>query len=336
MYKILFEQGDRHDATVYYVDVIRETLADDGKNDVTVVDDIKEINSEDIVVVVNAKAAVRVWMKHWNQKVICWYQGVMPEEIYVFYRGYTKWMRIMFWIFLEMISLRRNAFSIFVSEKMRSHYQSKYRLKLKNNYYIMPCFNQEINEESFWVKDKYTRPTFLYAGTLSKWQCIDKMLSLYAEIEAALPNATLFLYTSEQEKAKDMVAFYRIKNAFIKYVPFTQLNAEISKCKYGFIVREDIEMNRVATPTKMNSYLANGIIPIYTGCIDSFRQNLSSLKFQILLGDNPISQIVEFESELINPADIYHEYNQKVFSDYYSRQSHLNKLRNSLKRSGLL
>lgn len=261
----------------------------------------------------------------------------MPEEIKVFYIGWTKYLRILLWNFLEIISLRKNVFSIFVSERMQKHYQDKYKLEFKKGYYIMPCFNQTIQRESFLISDKYTTPTFLYAGTLSKWQCIEEMLELYKKIEDNIPNATLFLYTAEQDKAREMVNKYLLKRVHIAYVPFNQLNNEIKKCKYGFLIREDIEMNRVSTPTKMNSYLANGIIPIYTDCIDSFRKNLDHLRYQILLNEKDlISQILNFEQLQINPIDVFEEYGKTIFSNYYSRNSHILKLQEKLHNENII
>lgn len=337
MYKILFEQGDRHDATIYYVNIIKETLSCKEVNNVVIVDNINDINNSDIVVVVNAKALVRVLLKNRKQKVICWFQGIMPEEINVFYKGWSKKLRIILWTILEYIALRKNVFSIFVSEKMRKHYENKYKIKINDNYYIMPCFNQTIDRESFFIPDKYSKPTFLYAGTLSEWQCIDEMLFLYKEIENSIPNSKLFLFTSESEKAQMLVKRYALNHVSIQYVPFEKLNEAIRQCKYGFIIRKDIEMNRVATPTKMNSYLANGIIPIYTDCIDSFKQSLSFLQYQIKIDHtlNPKS-IIDFDKKKILAEDVYAEYRENVFSNYYSREKHIESLRHNLYKAKLL
>lgn len=337
MYKILFEQGDRHDATIYYVNIIKDALSCKGVNDVVVVDNIDNINSDDIVVVVNAKALVRILLKNRKQKIICWFQGIMPEEINVFYKGMSKYLRILLWTIFEYIALKKNVFSIFVSERMKMHYENKYKIKIDDNYYIMPCFNQAIDRKSFFIPQKYSKPTFLYAGTLSEWQCIDEMLSLYKEIENDIPDSKLFLFTFECEKAQLLVKKFALNHVSIQYVPFDRLNEAIRQCKYGFIIRKDIEMNRVATPTKMNSYIANGIIPIYTDCIDSFKQSLSSLQYQIKM-NYPLDykSIVNFDKKEIVAEDVYAEYKEKVFSNYYSRENHIENLRCVLYKVKLL
>lgn len=42
----------------------------------------------------------------------------------------------------------------------------------------------------------------------------------------------------------------------------SELNKEYKESHYGFILREDLIVNRVACPTKLIEYLAMGIVPI--------------------------------------------------------------------------
>ncbi|HCH8014075.1 TPA: hypothetical protein NJW72_003719, partial [Acinetobacter baumannii] len=118
-----------------------------------------------------------------------------------------------------------------------------------------------------------------YAGSLATWQCVDKTLELYSLIERVLPNASLTLLTKEKELAETMINNYKIKNYSIKYVSLENLDTELLKYKYGFLIRENHIVNNVATPTKMNSYLANGIIPIYSSFIDDFKVNFNEYDF---------------------------------------------------------
>ena len=63
-YKIFFEQGDRHDATIHYVNIIKKALEIESGEDVLIVDNIKQIEKTEIVVVVNAKAHLKLLLKN--------------------------------------------------------------------------------------------------------------------------------------------------------------------------------------------------------------------------------------------------------------------------------
>ncbi|UOE37220.1 glycosyltransferase family protein [Chryseobacterium oryzae] len=330
-FQILFEKGDRHDATIHYVEIIRKSLSN-FEAKVEIIESIKEIDSrKNIIIVVNAKSHLKVLIKNPFIKVICWYQGIMPEELFVNYHHKDKVFKIALWTIFEFISLRCNFFSIFVSNKMKTHYEKKYKVDFKNKFYIMPCFNLDVNKEAFTQPSKYSTPTFLYAGTMSDWQCIDQMLILYSEIELKIKNAKLYLFTPDQDKAKEYVNKYKIENVVIDYKPYKELSQEIKKYKYGFIIREDIEMNRVATPTKMNSYLANGIIPIFSNCINSFQENLSNLEFKIVLKNNLdseylLQQLNSFESNNLLENSIYDDFLANAFTTYYNDEFHIKEL----------
>ena len=189
----------------------------------------------------------------------------------------------------------------------------------------MPCFNQELDRPSFF-DSKYNTPSFVYTGNLAAWQCFEPMIKLFSEIKKNLPSASLSIYTKDQEKAKEILSKYGV-NAEIKYVPFQILSQEIRRFKYGFIIREDIEINRVATPTKMNSYMACGVIPIYTNVVGAFQENLSCLKYAIPLDKkgNGLAKLYELEKTPIIAEDVLCEYNN-VFGDYYSRTKYINEI----------
>ena len=336
-YKIFFEQGDRHDATIHYVNIIKKALERESGEDVLIVDNIKQIEKTEIVVVVNAKAHIKLLLKNRKQKVICWYQGIMPEEILVNYTKKDKWLKYILWRCFEYISLKLVSFALFGSDRMKYHYENKYKIKFKDNFYVMPCFNQKLIEESFFVKGKYETPSFVYAGTMSKWQCIDEMLQIYKEIKTKIPNATLILYTSEKKEAQDYLKKYNLENVLIDHLPYNQLFEALQHYKYGFIIRKDIEMNRVATPTKMNTYLANGVIPIYSNYIFAFKEGLKNTQYQIQISNNDevLEEIISFEKKNIEAINVLENYKSTVFSHFYSEDFHINNLIEKIKKINL-
>ena len=218
-------------------------------------------------------------------------------------------------------ALRHSDWHFFVSEAMLSFYRKKFFYRGNNNF-IMPCFNQLLNKEAF-INEKYEKPTFVYAGSMDGWQCFEKTVQIFKEIKNYVPNATFTVLTAQQDIAKGILNKYGVEASF-NYVPHDKVNEELRKYKFGFIIRDDNPVNNVATPTKMNSYLANGIIPVYTDVVGAFKQNLQGLKYAIPLtikGDG-LSKLYEFEKSDMLASDVYDDYKQ-LFDSYYSRERYI-------------
>jgi len=123
--------------------------------------------------------------------------------------------------------------------------------------------------------------------------------------------------------------------AEVKYVPLKDLSTEMAKYKYGFMLREKMIINEVATPTKMNSYMAAGVIPIFSNVIGDFTDVFRSMRYVIACNDDQpnhiINQIAEIEKETIAPEKIIGEY-RTVFDSYYSRDKYVEEISERLKK----
>lgn len=324
MYKFYLLDSDINEATSYYLNIIQRGLQKQGEN-VSCVHSLSQIQRDDKVIVIHAKAFLRVWLKNPKQYIVIWFQGVVPEEaMCLFENNASKYLRKYFWTFLEYFSLRKAAKIFFISHAMLVHYQKKYAYK-KKNYFIMPCYNQEL-DLSVITPEKYELPSFVYAGSLSRWQCITEMLQLFRKIKDIIPQATLALYTKDKEMAMHLCKQNGIE-AKIDFVPTSQLQNALKQYKYGLIVRDDIVVNNVATPTKMNSYIAAGIIPVYSDVIYDFRDVFGKLKYSIpfLKDEECISKLIRIEKEKVAIDSIKTEY-KDIFESYYSTAYYINQI----------
>lgn len=324
MYKIYLRKGDLNEATSFYVEIIRKALIKLGEV-VEVINSLDLLSSQDFVITIQAKAFVEVWLRNRKQNIINWYQGIVPEEaMCMFENSLTKYFRYLFWNILEIVALNNAKGNIFVSDAMLVHYRHKYKYK-KDNFFIMPCFNQNLKLASF-TEEKYSRPSFVYAGSLSRWQCIDETLILYGSIKKRLPKATLTILTKETKRARMLCDKYEVE-ATVKFVPSAELQNELSCYKYGFIVRDNIAVNNVATPTKMNSYMAAGVIPIYSDVIGDFQKVFNGLKYVIpfVQFDEAMEKVLRMEQDRIDCNYIKIEY-KKIFDSYYSTDSYIESL----------
>jgi len=328
---IYIRDAEKNDAIIHYVDIISSELSHNSNYQVEFIKYIRVLNPNDIVLVISLQSYFRLLLKYPNQKIIFWFQGITPEEVATSYPGLYSKLKVPVFSILEKIVLKKSVFNFFVSNSMLNHYQAKYKYN-KDNYMIMPCFNKAITPNSFYYKHKYESASFVYAGAIIKWQCLDETIHLFSLLKEKFKNATLTILSSDQQEVMPILKKYNI-NAIIKYVPLEELEEELAKYKYGFLLRKDLKMNHVATPTKLNSYLANGVIPIYSDVIDDFNNLFINKYFYIKINiDNltkAIDDICTFEKKKIIVKDIFNEYSD-IFNKYYNETEYRMKIRNAI------
>lgn len=323
-----YEEGIINDATSFYVSVIEkaaEKLSMVFCKTVT----LKEIRYGDTILTIYSKNFIEAFLTHPFNKTIFWAQGVEPEEARLHCNKITYWIKSL----MEYVSIKFSSLLFMVSNSMYEHYKKKYKLNRKH-YVIMPCYNADhISDVTL---SKYANPTFVFAGGSSCWHCADEIIGTYKQIEDAFPNASITLLSNAEKQFRCLLKRYNVKNYSIKYVPLSELQYELAKYKYGFLLRNTHIINKVATPTKMSSYLGAGVIPVFTDAIDDFLNNINLGEFTLLY-KTPINKeeiarsIIEFERSKHNYSE-YIELVKNVFSDYYCTTKYINIISKELKR----
>ncbi|WP_155828723.1 hypothetical protein [Butyrivibrio sp. XPD2006] len=279
---------------------------------------IKRENGKRIVFVATIFEAIKARLAGYN-KVVLWVQGIAPEESLVRRSSYLRWLILSC---IEYIAVLCSDAVFFVSEEMKRHYQHKYNLKPLC--FIMPCFNERIDKASFDAHD-YGDNTFVYSGGISDWHCFTQIVNIYGNIEKKYgENVKLCVLTKQTDEAGKILEECGIKNYSVKYVKKEEICHEMTRAKFGFCIRDDSKVNNVATPTKLSSYVCNGVIPIYSSAIvDFYRQSKESrycLCYDDALFWDKLDGLIK---EDISPESIFIEYS-KVFGNYYSSDYYIN------------
>lgn len=305
----------------FYIKILEDAFRNKGE-EVKRVSNLDTVKKGDSVVVIAVNDFVRVFLKKRVVKTFVWFQGIVPEEMSLNLTGWKRFKAKTILTILEKITLCFSTGNIFVSEAMAAHYKEKYGYN-KNNYTIMPCFNQSLNKAAF-AQSKYEKPSFVYTGSLAKWQCFDKTIDIFLKIRESMPSATLAIYTGSVEEAKVILAKKGLEDVNVKNVSYNELENEIQQYKYGFLIRENIKLNNVATPTKMSSYLGCGIIPVFSPCIRDFDKQFGQKKYFVRAQteEEIISKVIELESEDIKSEDVLKEYSE-IFDSYYSKDKYI-------------
>lgn len=299
-----------------YLDIIREALMQIDY-ECEYIKTLDGIPKSELIVFPMGKDAFRYYWKGYRN-VILWQQGVTGAESYM--RNHSSLRRTIL-NFMDCFAMRKAKMIFYVSETMKKYYEALAHTSFSEKAYIMPCFNEFFDPAVFEKKD-YSRKIFTYVGSLDLWQCFDETVELFAEIERRIPEAFLKVLTFHTEKARQILESKGIKNYSVNCVPQEQVRAELEEAVFGFILRHDIDVNRVATPTKISSYLSAGVLPIYSSCLEDFhfRANGKTFAFAMDPGENA-EKLTEYVSREIDPAVIRPEI-EELFRTYYCAEKH--------------
>ncbi len=324
MFNIVVERKGKNDMSVTgtYMNIVRKACENTGENTVVLPMGEELCNKKDVIVSDTLNASIRYFIKGCKNQIL-WVQGVTPEESYM--RNQSK-IRFWIWNVLEKYVVKHAKMLLMVSDEMLQHYESKYKLSLKEKTVVMPCFNELSIVDDAFSQNKYDENTFTYVGSLHKWQCFEETLSLYSIIEKNSKTPTkLYVYTFEQERAIRLIQQYEIKNVEVSYVDKEQLSEKLKYIKYGFVLRQDCIVNKVATPTKFSNYLSNGIIPIYSDVLKSFAEYDRANNIGIVCNTGQLIEGANIILESMNSRLVSSNIRAKcqaVFEDYYNANNY--------------
>lgn len=341
MTRIIFYIPEKaiNDATEYYVNLVKKAFMEKGVEVVVYNYDNFDLKTSHYFFTIRVRDFIQIYKKKRSAKIIMWFQGLGPEE-YLMLNDYSLKAYITAFIFnlVEKITIKKSYYNLFVSKKMEVYFRKKHSYN-KSNYSIIPCYNKKLVKKYFEAALK-PQGSFVYAGSLYAWQCFDKTIALFKEIELKNSKVSLTILTQDIAQAHKEIKRHNIKSYSVAYVALQDLDRELSKFKYGFMLREDHIINNVATPTKMNSYLSVGLIPIYSDVIHSFTENLDLDPYEIKTkAHESLSQLAEriiTHNATEIDYDAFYKTCLKNFSSYYNDDLNVNKIKNELVENFIL
>lgn len=157
----------------------------------------------------------------------------------------------------ERIAIPRAAGLVVVSEAMMKLTTSRYP-RLRCRYWVVPVFDDVWPSEPDLLQDD--KPLLIYAGGAQVWQNVELMLSSYAQVQG---RCRLRILTGEIRAFQEKLAAFELDGAVeLLTVPKQEVYQQYRQAVFGFILRDNLPVNRVACPTKLVEYLAAGLVPI--------------------------------------------------------------------------
>lgn len=312
--RFLFDDRRPSAVTETYMRIVREAVCEAGffAQDRKL---CKRPSRKDYIVTNEALVTVRYLLSGYRRHIV-WMQGIVPEESYL--RRHSRLRRAVL-SFAEKFVLKHADLLLLVSSEMLAHYEAKYGLPLAGKSVIMPCFSEtEPYAGAFAAKEE---GTFAYVGSLSAWQCFAQTAALYAEIERRAPCRTkLFVFTEDTARAERLLAQSGAKNYEISHREGAALLDALSSVRYGFVLRREDPVNRVATPTKLSVYAACGLTPIYSPVLADFARRAVPLDYGIQVklpfDLHDVSAVLRDMEKDWDPRRM-RDMSARIFADYY-------------------
>ena len=313
-----------------YVKLIEESLKKAGHETKMVSALQKAKQNKEIGIVVIQTSSENEAIRAGYKKIIRWVQGAGEAESFM---RHHSWLRYYVLSLRNWRAFKKASFIVWCSETMKKYYEKRFKTEYKYHY-IMPCFNDEIKKDAFFTKDKYKNNVFVYAGSLDTWQCFEPTVALYRGVEKRVDNSLFRVLVKDHEKATEILKKYGVEHYSLDFVPKEQVAEEMARAKFGFCIREDSIVNRVATPTKLSNYISNGVMPIYSEYIDSFHEIAGDCEYCFCANPSDfgeaVDRLVDMCEQTVCAEDVYTDY-VKIFGDYYSREYHVERLAEQFK-----
>lgn len=194
-------------------------------------------------------------------------RGALVEEIKYSKQKYAKFYAQQA-LNLEKYIFRNTPFFFFMTKNMQKYYAHKYHFNVENT----AIFPTIVNEKYFYKSKKYRneireklnlqdRFVYAYVGGAAYWQNIDKILSTFDQQSKKNSKLFLLFITNDPEVANNIITIYNLDKKHIKVIslPYEEVGKYLNASDAGIIIRDDNLINYVASPTKVNEYLAVGV-----------------------------------------------------------------------------
>lgn len=217
-------------------------------------------------------------------KIIFRHRGTDPDESFERHKSKFRWLIL---CLIEFLALLVSNKVIVVSNDFRELICKRYGNFLRKKIFVLPnlIWKNKIIRKNI-LRDK-KKIVFCYVGGMSTWQHID--LVVYS-IEYLVNNflskgykCKIQIRTASKNNPYFLSKFNKLVYKYqslldIKEIEPEKLVKSLDNNAFGFIVRDNSIINKVASPFKIRDYLTAGIRIIATGSIGIINQFPSLIK----------------------------------------------------------
>lgn len=217
-----------------------------------------------------------------------------------------------------------------VSEKLKSYHLSKNKILQKDKFLIIPgaadptlfLYNKTLRNnirEKLKINDKIV---LVYSGRLAmKWEIPEKIFQLYKCLEDKITNVTLLLLTPDIDIAKSLKKLNNFSNdqIIIHKSKYKNVCDYLNAADFALLLRDDVPMNNVASPTKFSEYMLCGLPVIISNGIGDFSQFIDKNSFGFVINSllnlkDEMKELAQYIQEISKDSEKQDSLRQEIAS----------------------
>ena len=126
----------------------------------------------------------------------------------------------------------------------------------EDEFFFDPALRQRMRAGLGFGSDE---PVYAYSGSLAGYQLFDEMIAAFRAAMQDNPKARLLVLTPYVDAARKKLAALPADRVICKAVKNSEVNDYLNAADFGFLLRDDTPVNRVAFPTKFAEYALAGL-----------------------------------------------------------------------------
>jgi glycosyltransferase involved in cell wall biosynthesis len=210
----------------------------------------------------------------------------------------------------EKLLLSKSDRIICVSNALKEYHIEKHKLS-DDNFFVFPgaadsylfFYDENLrNETRLELAINTNDILVVYSGRLEmKWEIPDKIFEFFKNLQQKDSRFKLLLITPDVEMANDFKDKYNCEDSVTALqVEFKEVNNYLNASDAGLLLREDIPMNNVASPTKFSEYLMSGLPVIISSGVNDFADIIDQTEFGVVV--KGLDEISSKEFEKLNES----------------------------------
>ncbi|MCA0131296.1 glycosyltransferase family protein [Winogradskyella alexanderae] len=240
-------------------------------------------------------------------KLYFWVQGLIDEEDY--HSNESKLRYIVFNKLLKF-SVKVSSKIVVVTNHMFNVLIANYGCKPNKDYLLVNCKSRVHYNQAEKIPF-----SLCYIGGLSKWQNVDQALQFFNTLCEETNNYKFYLATFNHEEAKTLIennvhSSFRERIELISVKETNEVEDFLSKMEFGFLIRDNILLNNVASPIKLAEYLSCGINPIISSSLLDYIKPINKNNAGIILSNNQsedVESLLKHKHSTKNAIKTYNE-----------------------------
>lgn len=191
---------------------------------------------------------------------------------------FVKYILGRYWITANLITLavvkRFSDSAIFVSEELRKLNCTD---NIKRTDIVVPC---AVNPRIFYFDRNLRVKTrnylsysdqdfvFVYCGSMVQYQGIHLTLDFFKYMLKLYDFVRILIITTQIDLAKDIFNEIDVERILILKVPFSKVNDYYNAADAAVLFRDDLLLNKVASPTKFGEYCMSGLPVVMNNTVE--------------------------------------------------------------------